>query len=79
MGCKSLHTISIHQNPMTVEELRDTKGFEVFDERRKAKYSKQVAVFRYTPNLELQIRQKLRNVQLEAVRRLITPDSPCAD
>ena len=34
--------MNIHNNPMTADDLRRSKGFAQFDERRKAKYSKQV-------------------------------------
>ena len=43
-GCQSLHTISVHKNPITIEQLRDTPAFQEFDVRRRAKYSKQVRV-----------------------------------
>ena len=40
--CTSLFTLSLHNNPMTAAALRDLKGFNEFDERRRSKYSKQV-------------------------------------
>lgn len=40
--CTSLFTLSLHNNPITAAALRDLKGFSVFDERRRSKYSKQV-------------------------------------
>ncbi|KAL4424792.1 hypothetical protein ABPG77_000832 [Micractinium sp. CCAP 211/92] len=41
-GCSSLATLSLHGNPLTIEQLRETPGFAEFDERRRAKYDKQV-------------------------------------
>ncbi|KAL4437121.1 hypothetical protein ABPG75_004260 [Micractinium tetrahymenae] len=41
-GCSSLATLSLHGNPLTAEQLRETPGFAEFDERRRAKYDKQV-------------------------------------
>jgi len=41
-GCSSLATLTLHGNPLTAEQLRDTPGWAAFDERRKAKYDKQV-------------------------------------
>lgn len=41
-GCSSLATLTLHGNPVTAEQLRDTPGWAAFDERRKAKYDKQV-------------------------------------
>lgn len=41
-GCSSLATLSLHGNPLTAEELRETPGWAAFDERRRAKYDKQV-------------------------------------
>ena len=32
----------MHNNPITAAALRSLKGFNVFDERRRGKYSKQV-------------------------------------
>ena len=42
LECTSLFTLSLHNNPITAAALRDLKGFNVFDERRRGKYSKQV-------------------------------------
>ncbi len=41
-GCLSLATLSLHDNPITAEELRETPGYSEFDARRRAKYDKQV-------------------------------------
>lgn len=41
-GCSSLATLSVHGNPLTAERLRETPGYAAFDERRRAKYDKQV-------------------------------------
>lgn len=40
----ALHTIDVHRNPLTIEVLREVPEFTIFDERRKAKYSKQVQI-----------------------------------
>jgi len=40
--CLALHTINVHRNPLTIEVLREIPEYKIFDERRKAKYSKQV-------------------------------------
>lgn len=41
-GCASLATLSLHGNPLTAEQLRETEGYAAFDERRRRKYDKQV-------------------------------------
>lgn len=41
-GCAALATLSLHGNPVTVEQLRETEGYAAFDERRRRKYDKQV-------------------------------------
>lgn len=41
-SCLALHTINVHRNPLTVEVLRELPEFQMFDERRRAKYSKQM-------------------------------------
>ncbi|GBG91496.1 hypothetical protein CBR_g52452, partial [Chara braunii] len=41
-GCAELCTLLLHGNPLTVEELRQVEGWQAFDERRKAKYGKQL-------------------------------------
>lgn len=43
-GCASLATLSLHGNPLTAEQLRETEGYAAFDERRRRKYDKQVGV-----------------------------------
>lgn len=43
-GCSSLATLSLHGNPLTIEQLRETPGFAEFDKRRRAKYDKQVGL-----------------------------------
>ena len=40
--CQALQTINLHQNPLTIEQLRETDEFRQFDVRRRAKYDKQV-------------------------------------
>ncbi|GAB4818031.1 hypothetical protein N2152v2_005077 [Parachlorella kessleri] len=44
LGCTSLATLSLHDNPITSEQLRETSGYAEFDARRKAKYDKQVGM-----------------------------------
>ena len=41
-GASSLCTLSLHNNPITVEGLRETPGFLEFEARRRKKYDKQV-------------------------------------
>jgi hypothetical protein len=43
-GCAALATLSLHGNPLTAEQLRETPGWAQFDERRRAKYDKQVGL-----------------------------------
>ena len=42
LDCTLLFTLSLHNNPITAAAFRDLKGFNLFDERRRGKYSKQV-------------------------------------
>ena len=46
-GCAALATLSLHGNPLTAEQLRETPGWAEFDERRRAKYDKQVGGVRW--------------------------------
>lgn len=41
-GCQDLITLGLHGNELTVEYLRELEGWKEFDERRKAKHSKQL-------------------------------------
>lgn len=41
-GCLELATLSLHGNELTIEYLRELEGWAEFDERRKAKHSKQL-------------------------------------
>jgi hypothetical protein len=43
-GCASLATLSLHGNPLTVEQLRDGDGWAEFDARRRAKHDKQLSM-----------------------------------
>ena len=36
VGCTSLRSLDIHDNPVTIQQLRESEGWEVFDARRKA-------------------------------------------
>lgn len=36
----SLHTLSLHDCPVTVQQLRDADGWAAFDARRRARHSK---------------------------------------
>jgi hypothetical protein len=38
--CPELHTISVRNNPITMQQLRETHGFEAFSQRRKDKLDK---------------------------------------
>ncbi|KAK3274201.1 hypothetical protein CYMTET_17605 [Cymbomonas tetramitiformis] len=40
--CRSLHTITLHKNPLTVEQFRETAGFSEYEGRRIKKCSKQI-------------------------------------
>eukprot|EP00898_Chlorokybus_atmophyticus_P000897 jgi/Chlat1/1808/Chrsp135S02139 len=40
--CRSLHTLSMRGNDMTIENLRQVEGWDAFDERRRIKYSKKM-------------------------------------
>lgn len=39
-GCAALQTLTLHENPVTAEQMRETPGFSAFDARRKAKHDK---------------------------------------
>ena len=41
-GCSSLATLGVHANPITVQQLRETEGFAVYEERRRSRTSKQI-------------------------------------
>lgn len=41
-GCRSLRDLQCHDNPLTMERLRATPGFDEYDARRRAKHDKQV-------------------------------------
>ena len=41
-GCASLARLSLHGNPLTMEQLRTSDGFQEFDARRCASADKQV-------------------------------------
>ena len=40
--CSSLSVISLHQNPINLEMLRQSPGFDAYDARRRARSDKQV-------------------------------------
>lgn len=42
LGCTSLHTLSMHENPLKLELLRTVEGYAQYDARRRAKHDKQV-------------------------------------
>lgn len=42
-GCESLHTLSLHGNPITPQQLEASPGFESYNSRRKGKYDKNIA------------------------------------
>lgn len=42
-GCTSLQSLSLHNNPITMEQLRETPGYAELDARRRAKYDKQAS------------------------------------
>ncbi|CAI5498874.1 unnamed protein product, partial [Closterium sp. Naga37s-1] len=41
-GCTELFTLSLHGNQITMDQLREIEGWEEYDERRRAKYSKRL-------------------------------------
>lgn len=41
-GCASLATLTLHNNSLTAEQLRETPGYSEMDARRRAKYDKQL-------------------------------------
>ncbi len=41
-NCGALATLTLHGNPVTVEQLRESDGFAEFNARRCAKHDKQV-------------------------------------
>lgn len=41
-GCTSLTVLSLHDNPITMQELREVNGFEEFELRRKNLYDKKI-------------------------------------
>ena len=43
MYCENLQTLALHGNPITIEVLESTKGYDKFEARRKAKWDKTVA------------------------------------
>lgn len=43
LQCVALQTLALHGNPLTIEQLRETKGFAEFESRRKAKWDKSIA------------------------------------
>ena len=43
-GCASLSTLSLHGNPLTVEQLREADGWAEYDARRCAKHDKQLGM-----------------------------------
>lgn len=42
-GCVQLQTLGLHNNPITVEQLQTTAGFEAFEARRRGKFDKKIA------------------------------------
>lgn len=43
LGCMALETISLHDNPITPDQLQATQGFAAYEARRRGKYSKTLA------------------------------------
>ncbi|KAK9846651.1 hypothetical protein WJX81_008424 [Elliptochloris bilobata] len=43
LGCERLQTLSLHENPITIEALAQTKGYECVEARRRMKHDKQIA------------------------------------
>ncbi|KAK9819798.1 hypothetical protein WJX72_002478 [[Myrmecia] bisecta] len=43
LQCAALQTLSLHSNPITIEVLQATEGYQAFDERRRSKFNKAIA------------------------------------
>lgn len=43
IDCVALQTLSLHSNPIIPDRLQETEGFQVFEQRRRQKYSKVIA------------------------------------
>ena len=41
-GCMSLQTLALHENPITIEELQSTDGYDLLEARRRKKFDKQI-------------------------------------
>ncbi|PKA50326.1 LRR repeats and ubiquitin-like domain-containing protein [Apostasia shenzhenica] len=41
-NCRALQTLSLHNNPITMEQFQQMEGFGEFEERRKKKFEKQI-------------------------------------
>ena len=37
-GCSSLQTLALHENPMTIEDLTSTDGYDLLEARRRKKF-----------------------------------------
>lgn len=42
-GCQALHTLLLHSNPITAQAFEATNGFHDFEQRRRTKYTKNIA------------------------------------
>ena len=51
-GCSSLQTLSLHANPMTIEELQATDGYELMEARRRKKFDKQIGTGAMTGKMD---------------------------
>ena len=40
LQCAALHTLSLHNNPITPDVLQDNSAFDAFEQRRRQKYDK---------------------------------------
>jgi hypothetical protein len=47
VGCVALHTLSLHENPITPQQLEASPGFEEYNARRRGKYDKVSFVCRF--------------------------------
>lgn len=41
-GCSSLQTLALHENPMTIEDLEASDGYDLLQARRRKKFDKQI-------------------------------------
>eukprot|EP00884_Botryococcus_braunii_P015044 jgi/Botrbrau1/23540/Bobra.0141s0011.1 len=58
--CTALHTLQLHNNPITAQVLEMTPGYESFNQRRKGKVDKQITTGVMSVALDEGVDRKLR-------------------